>query len=147
MISLEQTMSEIEKYLLDASADGKTEVLYSFFFSALPYLRGDMADCEHKDFEPKNWIYHLEVTTEPPDSNDFRLFHVGVYPINTYPAQVWETRDWFLKRVAELGMTARDCHEQIELEVEGLSPEDLEAAMTCEDFRKRDSEAKPGQES
>jgi hypothetical protein len=140
MVSLERTKAEIEKYLQDAKANGKTEIGYSFFFSALPYLRGDMADCDHKDFKPKNWISHLEITTEPPESNDFRLFHLGVYPYDERPSEVWETRDWFFKTAADLDMTIRDSHEQIELEVEGLVPEDLEAAMTCEDYRQLDSE-------
>lgn len=132
MISLDRTKEEIEKYLLEAKANGATQVSQSLFFTFLPNLNDETKmGCKVVEIEPKNWVYHLEVTYRSAEENDFRLFHLGVYPYEKYTDEVWATRDWFFKKLTDLGLAAKDSHEQLELEVEDAGSSD-DSGVSCQ---------------
>jgi hypothetical protein len=121
MVSLDRTKEEIEKYLLEAKSNGAIIIFHSFFFTFLPNLQDEMMEPhQYIEYEPKNWVYHLEVSYRPPDENDFRLFHLGIYPYQVFTSEVWETRNWLFKKITSLGMTAEDSHEQLEAGVESV---------------------------
>lgn len=57
MISLDRTKEEIEKYLLEAKANGATQVSQSLFFTFLPNLNDETKmGCKVVEIEPKNWV-------------------------------------------------------------------------------------------